>query len=90
MTLSNYARAGINSKQSTTLYRFNMLESMPPTSSPSSNSKVSTRPQKTDTINSFNLPEDVFDVGEQKPQKKAAGTKGPTNGKKRGAPEVGV
>lgn len=40
------------------------------------------------TIDSFNLPDDVFEAGETKPQKKSGGVKGPQTGKKRGAQEV--
>ncbi|KAF5019774.1 hypothetical protein F66182_8211 [Fusarium sp. NRRL 66182] len=37
-------------------------------------------------VRNFNLPDDVFDAGEKKPQKKSA-AKGAANGKKRGPPE---
>lgn len=40
-----------------------------------------------DSMKSFNLPDDVFEAGEKKPQKKAGGAKGAT-GKKRGPTEV--
>ncbi|KAL2680741.1 hypothetical protein Neosp_008344 [[Neocosmospora] mangrovei] len=39
-------------------------------------------------VRNFNLPDDVFDADEKKPQRKPAGAKGATNGKKRGPPEV--
>lgn len=42
--------------------------------------------KKTDTVRSVNLPDDVFEVGEKKPQKK--GTKGTLDSKKRGPSEV--
>ncbi|KAF4466746.1 poly(A) polymerase [Fusarium albosuccineum] len=38
-------------------------------------------------VRNFNLPDDVFEAGEKKPQKKAAVAKGAPNGKKRGPPE---
>ncbi|KPM46210.1 Poly(A) polymerase pla1 [Neonectria ditissima] len=38
-------------------------------------------------VRNFNLPDDVFDASEKKPQKKAGGNKG-ANGKKRGPAEV--
>ncbi|KAF7561886.1 hypothetical protein G7046_g2261 [Stylonectria norvegica] len=39
-------------------------------------------------VRNFNLPDDVFDAGEKKPQKKTGGANGAQNGKKRGAAEV--
>ncbi|CAM1502807.1 Fc.00g075830.m01.CDS01 [Cosmosporella sp. VM-42] len=39
-------------------------------------------------VRNFNLPDDVFEAGEKKPQKKSGGAKNPPNGKKRGPPEV--
>ncbi|KAF4984377.1 hypothetical protein FZEAL_421 [Fusarium zealandicum] len=38
-------------------------------------------------VRNFNLPDDVFETGEKKPQKKSAGAKNAANGKKRGPPE---
>ncbi|RSL59130.1 hypothetical protein CEP54_007407 [Fusarium duplospermum] len=38
-------------------------------------------------VRNFNLPDDVFEAGEKKPQRKPAGAKGAANGKKRGPPE---
>ncbi|KAM5345559.1 hypothetical protein ACJ41O_011420 [Fusarium nematophilum] len=38
-------------------------------------------------VRNFNLPDDVFDTGEKKPQKKSAMAKNVANGKKRGPPE---
>ncbi|KAH7127716.1 Poly(A) polymerase central domain-containing protein [Dactylonectria macrodidyma] len=39
-------------------------------------------------VRNFNLPDDVFDTGEKKPQKKSGGAKGAPNGKKRAPTEV--
>ncbi|KAH8686660.1 Poly(A) polymerase central domain-containing protein [Ilyonectria robusta] len=39
-------------------------------------------------VRNFNLPDDVFDAGEKKPQKKSGGAKGAPNGKKRAPTEV--
>ncbi|KAH7131365.1 Poly(A) polymerase central domain-containing protein [Dactylonectria estremocensis] len=39
-------------------------------------------------VRNFNLPDDVFETGEKKPQKKSGGAKGAPNGKKRAPTEV--